>query len=210
MRAIRPLLLSVAAGLLLASPLAAQKFEDVPEAKQPAPPAVPTTGVRVGIINIQLAMFRTQEGQKAAEELQARFNPQQAELQKLQEEIRDLENKLRTQERTLSDEARVQLMREIEQKRKEGARKQEDLQDAVQNAQSDYVRKISEKMQRIIDRYAREKNLSLVLNVFQGGPVIYATPAVNITDDIVALYDQTYPVEAATNQTQPPSSGDRN
>lgn len=204
MRTLRVLWLLLAAGLVLTGSVAAQQFETVPQQKPAAPAAV--TGANFGIINIQAAMARTQEGKKAFEELQARFAPRQAELEKLQNEIRDLENQLRTQERTLSDEARFQLQRQIEAKRKAFTRAQQDFQDEAQMAQDDHVNAIAEKMQRVIDQYAREKNLSVIFNVFQGGPIIFATPTVDITDDVVKLYDQTYPAAASPTPPQPPAS----
>lgn len=198
MRTLRLLGLLVATTLLLSGPLAAQKFENVPEAQTtPAQATGAPAGVKIGVINVQAAMARTQEGQKAGQELDARFSPRQAELQKLQEEITALEDKLRTQERTLSDDARVQALRDLEQKRKEGTRKQQDLQDDLQDAQSAYVQQIGGKMQQIIDRYARENGLNVIFNVSPGGPVIYATAAVDITEAIIRLYDQTHPVETA-------------
>ena len=207
MRTLRLLGLLVATTLLLSLPLAAQKFENVPEA-QPTPTQATgaPAGVKIGVINIQAAMARTQEGQKAAQELEARFSPRQAELQKLQEEIAALEEKLRTQERTLSDDARLQAMRDLEQKRKEGTRKQQDLQDDAQDAQTTYVQQIGSKMQQIIDRYARENGLNVIFNVSPGGPVIYATAAVDITEAIIRLYDQTHPVETAEGAKPNPSA----
>lgn len=203
MRTVRVLLILLAAGLLLAVPLAAQQFENVPQQKPAAPAAV--TGVNFGIIDIQAAMARTQEGKKAVEALQAQFGPRQAELEKLQNDIRDLENQLRTQERTLAVEARLQLQRQIEAKRKALTRAQQDFQDEAQQAQEDHLSAIADKMQRIIDQYAREKNLSVIFNVFQGGPIVFATPAVDITDDVVRLYDQTYPVAAGAATAPPPA-----
>jgi outer membrane protein len=84
-------------------------------------------------------MTRTQEGQKALQELEARFSPQQQELQALQEEIRALEEQLRMQQQALSDDARREILREAEQKQKRGTRLQQDLQDEMQNAQADYI-----------------------------------------------------------------------
>ncbi|MFQ5694561.1 MAG: OmpH family outer membrane protein, partial [Terriglobia bacterium] len=195
MRSLRPLILGLALGLLAAAPLPAQQFESLPQ-QQPADQAAPAPNGAIGIINLQLAMARVQEGQKASEELQERFGPRRAELQKLQEEIQQLENQVRTQGRTLSEEALGQLQRQIDQKRRQGARTQEDLQLEIEQTQSDYVKAISEKLQRIITRLARERNLSVVI-AFQSGLVVYAHPTVNITEDIIRLYDQTYPVQAA-------------
>ncbi len=193
------------AGLGLAPPLAAQQFETVPEAEAQQQAGSPSASIRIGVLNVQAAMLNTQEGQKAAEDLQARLNPPRAELEKLQREIRDLESQLRTQERTLSEDARLNLVRDLERKRKQASRKEEDLRDEVDDARADYVNRIGEKMQRVIDQYAKEHDLDVILNAFQGGPIIWRAQAVDITQDIIQLYDQTYPLETTTGANQPAS-----
>src|SRR3972149_6645352 len=204
MRATRVAVLILVGALLLVTPAAAQRFENVPEAK-PADQAPAPAGIKIGVINIQLAMANTQEGKKASEDLRAQFSPRQAEMEKVQRESRDLDNQLRPQERTLSDDARAQIARQMEQRRKLVTRMDQDLRDDIQDAQEELVNRIGGKMQQIIDRYAQDKGLNLILNIFQGGPVIFATAAVDITEDIVRLYDQAYPVQAAAPPPPPPA-----
>ncbi len=92
--------------LFCAGALAAQTFEKVPEARAKPAPVVATTGAKIGVINIQLAMNNTQEGRKVSEELRARFDPRQNELERLRQEVQDLERQLETQSRTLSADPR--------------------------------------------------------------------------------------------------------
>ena len=204
MRATRVAVLILVGALLLVTPAAAQRFENVPEAK-PADQAPAPAGIKIGVINIQLAMANTQEGKKASEDLRAQFSPRQAEMEKVQREIRDLDNQLRTQERTLSEDARAQIARQSDEGGQLLTRMDQDLRDDIQDAQEELVNRIGGKMQQIIDRYAQDKGLNLILNIFQGGPVIFATAAVDITEDIVRLYDQAYPVQAAAPPPPPPA-----
>ncbi len=186
--------------LFCAGALAAQTFEKVPEAQAKPAPAVAAAGAKIGVINIQLAMNSTQEGRKVSEELRARFDPRQNELEQLRQEIQDLERQLETQSRTLSTEARNQLARQIERKRKQGQRLQEDLQEEIQQAQSDYYSSMGQKLQRVINDYAQQNGLSVVLNLVPGGPAVYVAPGVDITNEVIRLYDQTYPVQAASSE----------
>lgn len=197
--------------LLGALTVAAQQFESVPQANQAGQaataPAASVTGGGLGVINFQLALTRTQEGQKALQELEAKFTPRQQELQKLQDDIRGLEEKGRTQERTLSDDARVELARELDQKRKQLTRMQQDLQDEAQDAQTDYINNLGTKMQQVLNRYAREHNLSVIFNVAApGGTILQWSPAVDITEDVIRLYDQTHPVQSAAGGQKPPAA----
>jgi len=187
------LLAVLAAVLWLAGPMAAQQFENVPEAKQAAQSAA-GGGTRVGVINVQLALASTQEGRKALEDLRAQFAPREAELQKLADEIRDVDSQLRAQERTLSEDARATLVRQLDQKRKQYQRQQQDLQDEVEVARNETINRIGQKMQAIVTRYAQENNLGVLLD---GQVVVFAIPSVDITEPIVKLYDQTHPVQSA-------------
>lgn len=199
MRTTRFVMLALTALALAGMPLLAQQFESVPQGQAtPAAPAATGTTSKIAVINFQLAMTRTQEGQKALQELEDRFGPKQQELQKLQEEIRALEERLRSQERTLSDDARREILREADQKQKQGTRLQQDLQDEMQNAQADYINTIGGKMQQVLSRYGRENNLSVVFNISaQSGSILQWSPSVDITEAVIQLYDQTFPVQSA-------------
>lgn len=188
------LLAVLAAALWLAGPAFAQQFENVPQASPATQQAAAGSGTRVGVINIQLAMASTQEGRKALEDLRAQFAPREAEMQKLADEIRDLDGQLRAQERTLSEDARANLARQLEVKRKQYQRQQQDLQDEVETARNDVINRIGQKMQAVVTRYAQEQSLGLLLD---GQVVVFAIPSVDITEPVVKLYDQTHPVQAA-------------
>ncbi len=186
--------------LFCAGALAAQTFEKVPEAQAKPAPAVAAAGAKIGVINIQLAMSSTQEGRKEAENFRTKFELRRNELQRLRQEVQELERQLETQGRTLSADARNQLGRQIEQKRKQGRRLEEDLQEEAQLAQSDFNQRIGEKLFRVITQYAQQSGLSVVLNGVPGGPTVYFAPGVDITNEVIRLYDQTYPVQAPTSE----------
>jgi outer membrane protein len=83
---------------------------------------------KVGIINIQGAIISTQDGQKAAAELQARYEPRRKELEKRQNEIASLRDQLQKGSNTLSEEARQKLVRDIDQRTRALSRETEDAQ----------------------------------------------------------------------------------
>lgn len=153
---------------------------------------------KVGIINIQQAIAGTQEGQKAAAELQERYEPKRKELEKKQAEIQALRDQLSRGSNTMSDEAKRALTNEIDAKTKAWNR---DTEDASADFQADQDRILSgffEKMQVVIDKYARDNGYTLILDISsQSSPVIYATLSADITNDIIALYDKNSPGAAA-------------
>ncbi|MBI4465600.1 MAG: OmpH family outer membrane protein [Acidobacteria bacterium] len=153
---------------------------------------------KMAIMNIQAAISQSSEGQQAAKELQAKFAPKRAELEKQQKEIMDLQNQLRNQEKVLSDEARTKLLRTIDDKTKAFNRTNEDATTEFQQAEQDAVNQIGQKMMGVISEYAKKNSYALILDVSQT-PVLYADAALDVTEDIVGLYNQ------ATAQAQPTS-----
>jgi outer membrane protein len=69
------------------------------------------------------------------------------------------------------------------------------------------VDRIGRKMLDVVDRYARENGITMVLDSsVQGGSLLYRSESVDITNDIVRLYDQAYPVKPATAATHAPAA----
>ncbi len=186
--------------LLCTGVLAAQSFEKVPEAKQAAPATVVPAGVsgKIALINVQVALLNTQEGRKGVQDFQARFRPQQIELESLRKEVSEYQARLQAGARTLSPDAQAEIQREIDKRVKKGRRLEEDLQEESQLAQNELMSQIFVKIKPIIDQYAKQNNLILILPISQQSVPVYVAPGVNITGEIVKLYDQANPVAVAT------------
>jgi len=154
---------------------------------------------KVGVINVQAAIASTAEGKQAAAELQSQFAPRMAELQNTQKQIEDLRNRLQTGQSTLSDEEKGRLQREGDQLTRGFQRKQQEFQDDTNDAQQDVVNRIGRKLVDVLNKYAKDNSYSIVLDdSSQQTPVLYAANPVDVTQDIIRLYDQSYPVKSAT------------
>ncbi len=159
---------------------------------------------KIGIINIQQAIQGSQEGKKAVADLNTEFKPKQTDLQNQSKEIQSLQQKLQDGGNTLSADAKAELTRTIESKQKDLQRAYEDAQSDYQNATNDAINRIGTKMMQIINAYAQEHGFTLILDVSSPQtPVLYASEAINITPDIIKLYDQKYPVAAAATKPAP-------
>ncbi len=158
--------------------------------------AAPQT--KVGIIHIQNAIISTKDGQKAASELTARFAPKKAELEKKQGAIAQLQDQLRKGSNTMSDEAKAKLMREIDQDTKSLNRESEDDQAELDQEQQKIMQELGQRLMAVIDKYAKDNGYALILDVSsQQTPVLYATNSIDITQDVIALYDKNAPGASA-------------
>ncbi len=169
-----------------------------------------TAGGRVGVMNIQAAIVSTAEGKQAQAELQSQFAPRTTELQNLQKQIDDLQSRLQTGQTTLSDEEKARLTRQGDQLTRTFQRKRQEFQDDSQDAQQDVVNRIGRKMMDVLDKYAKDNGYSVILDTSsQQTPVIYAANQVDVTQEIVRLYDQSYPVKTGTAAPTRPSTTPR-
>lgn len=150
---------------------------------------------KVGVIRIQNAIVGTKEGQKAAQELETRFvAPKRKEMEQKQAEITALQQKLDKGKNTMSEEARQQTMRDIDQKTKAFNRANEDAQAELEQEQGKLLNELGGKMMVVIGKYAKDNGYSLILDVSnQNSAVVWIADAIDITDDIVALYDKNAP-----------------
>jgi outer membrane protein len=165
-------------------------------------------GGKIGVINLQQAIADTQEGKKAFTDIQKKYQPRQQDLQRQQQEIQALQEQLQKQAATLSDEERLRLSRELEEKQKLFKRAQEDATAEYQADNQDALRRLGRKMVQIINDYAQKNGYSLILEEAQVQPY-FLTPDVDLTEIIAKRYDAANPVEgAATSGAAPaPAAG---
>lgn len=163
--------------------------------------------VKIGVINVQAAITNTAEGKQAAAELQSQFAPRQSELQNLQKQIEDLQTRMRTTANTLSDEEKARLARQYDQLTRTLQRKNQDYTDDTNEAQQEVVSTIGRKLMDVLDKYSKENGYTAILDTSaQQTSVLSWSSQIDITQDIVRLYDQNYPVKAGATQSKPAAS----
>jgi outer membrane protein len=159
---------------------------------------------KIGVLNIQVAITSTGEGKQASAELQTQFAPRIAELQNLQKQIEDLQTRARTTANTASDEEKARLQQENDKLTRTFQRKQQEMNDDSQEAQKEVVDHIGRKMMDVLDKYSKENSFAVVLDTAsQQSSVLYASNAIDVTQEIIRLYDQTYPLKAAAAAAKP-------
>jgi Skp family chaperone for outer membrane proteins len=170
---------------------AAAAAPDAPSAAA-ATTAVKSTGTKVGTINIEQAIFASNEGRRDFEVLSKKFEPKQNELKGSADEIDSLKKQLNAQQDKLNDESREKLVKQIEIKQKSFDRATQDAQEDFQNQQGEIGNKILTKMAPLIVKYSSENGYGMILDTSQQwprGPVIWYGPAVDITQPIVEAYN---------------------
>lgn len=187
---IRKCLLSAVAALSLAAVAGAQT----------------ATTNKVGVISVQGAIVGTKDGQKASQELDQKFAPKKKEFDTRQSEVASLQDQLNKGGSVMSEDKRAQLTRDIDDKKKRLERDIQDAQEELQGAQQTLLSSLGQRMMAVIEKYAKDNGYSMILDVSNPNtPVLYASSAVDITQDIVSLYDKNPPPAIAP--TAAPGAG---
>lgn len=146
---------------------------------------------KFAVINIQGAIISTKDGQKAAAELQTQTAPKKKELEQKQNEINQLQDQLNKGSNTLSETAKNDIYKNIENKKKTLQRDVEDAQADLEAAQQKLLQQLGQKILAVIEKYSRDNGITMVLDVSSPQtPVLYASPSVDITKEIIELYDK--------------------
>jgi outer membrane protein len=105
---------------------------------------------------------------------------------------------------TMSEEARTKLMRDSDALTTKLNRDTQDAQTDLDEAQGKLMQELGNKMLAIIEKYATQNGYALVLDVSNPQtPVLWAASGIDITNDIVKLYDQANPGAGAGSAAKP-------
>jgi len=172
--------------LFAAASASAQGAAAAPAAAQAAP--------KIAIVDIRAAMLSTAEGKQMAAEIQSQFSAKNADLENMRKSLQEVQTRIQNGERTLGDDERVRLERQGQRMQQQLQRKQEEYQQDFNDAQQDAIEKLGRKMGEVISRYARENGFMMVMDAQVCN--IYCSNQLDVTQDIIRLYDQAYPIKA--------------
>jgi len=163
---------------------------------------------KVGVISVQGAIVGTHDGQKASQELESKFTPKKKEFDVRQSEIAQLQDQYNKGGTVMNEEKRNQLAREIDEKKKRLERDMTDANEELQSAQQKVLQGLGQRMMAVIEKYAKDNAYTIVLDVSNPNtPVLYASSGIDITQDIVQLYDKSSTTGGAAGATATPTPG---
>ena len=146
---------------------------------------------KVGVISVQGAIVGTKDGQKASQELESKFTPRKKEFDTRQAELAQLQDQANKGGGVMSEEKRNQLAREIDEKKKRLERDTQDANEELQGEQQRVLQGLGQRMMAVIEKYAKDNGYTMILDVSNPNtPVLYASSGIDITQDIVGLYDK--------------------
>jgi outer membrane protein len=158
----------------------------------PATPAVTGPGTKIGTISMEQAIFATNEGRRDFEALSKKLEPKQNELKGSNDEIESLKKQLNTQGDKLNDDARANLVKQIETKQKSLDRQLQDAREDAQNQQNEIAQRILQKLGPVLIKYATDNGFGMIVDTSQPwpqSPVVWWGESVDVTKPVVDVYN---------------------
>ncbi|MBX9703140.1 MAG: OmpH family outer membrane protein, partial [Silvanigrellaceae bacterium] len=146
---------------------------------------------KAGIINVQEAILKTEEGRHARKALEDEMNKKKDSLVKMQDELKKFESDYLKQQEFLSDADKMSKQKEFQTKAMSFQQASNAFHQEVQQRENTEAQNILQKMNPIVTEIAKKNNFSIVYDQASGA-VIYAENAQIITDDIVKKYNETH------------------
>jgi len=157
-------------------------------------------GEKIAVVDIQQAILDTAEGKLAFQDLQKKYQPREQEINQRQQDVQQLQDQLQKQMTTLSADEQRRMSHELQEKQTVLRRLEQDAQSSFQYDRDSITRQLGQKMVKVINKYASAHGYTLVIDGAQV-PVYYAAKGVNITPEIVKLYNTTYPAQQTSSST---------
>jgi Skp family chaperone for outer membrane proteins len=153
-----------------------------------APAIVPLPeGTKVAIINPDYIAQESAMGKAAFAQLKVLSDKRSNELQNMQTQLQSLQTKKTTQATMLTPQAVAQLDKDIERMNLDYQYKTQTAQKEVSDLQNELFDDLATKMSPVLEAYAKEKGLLVVLDARSG--VIWATAGMDISADVVKRLD---------------------
>ncbi len=166
-----------------------------------------TPPAKIGTISIQQAIVGTKDGQKAVQQLQTKIEPKRKELEAKQAQIAQMEDQQRKSANTASADTLRKLGNDIEQNKTSLKRMAEDAEADSQMEQGKLLNDLGGRIMQVLDKYSRDNGFTIILDVSnqQTSPVLWVANGVDITADVIRLYDNSAPSTIAPTPAAAPA-----
>ena len=171
-----------------------------PAATAPAPVAPQAIPAKIAVIEYEQVAAATNEGQRALQEIQKKYEPKKIQLDALAAEIDSLQKQLQAAGTTLSDDDRATRLRAIDTKQKQYQRDGEDATNAYNADVQEAIGKVAQKLGPVVMKYVQQNGYTMLFdnNGQQqgGGLTLLWAPGADISQAIVDAYNASSGVAA--------------
>ena len=135
---------------------------------------------KIGVLHVERILQQSTSAKAAHDRIEQEFKARDADIARKEQEVRDASAQLEKARATLSVDERGTRERALETRTREVQRLRQQFAEDLRGRQFEELDKLKERLDRVLTRYAKERNFDLILQ-----DALYVGKAVDITDDII-------------------------
>jgi outer membrane protein len=144
--------------------------------------------IKIGIANLTRALQESKKGKAAKATLEKESTAKRKELEKREAELKKMQGDLSTKMAVLSEKARMEQQTTFQTKVGEFQQLAQMATMELQKREQDLTRPIIDGLRALVPEVSRTRKLDVVFEA-SSGTVLYAKSQTDITEELIALYD---------------------
>ena len=153
-----------------------------------SPVIVSAQSIGIACVDYQRTMIESEEGKQIQKVLSEEQERMKKNAEAKQDELQKLKDALEKQGATITPEARAEKEKQYQTKLKDYQRLIGDYQSELQQKNSEYSQKVLKEIDDIVRAIGEREKYTVILEKNQAG-IVFFTPAVDITDKVIAAYN---------------------
>jgi outer membrane protein len=149
--------------------------------------------LKVGVVNIPALMERAPQTKSAMDALQEEFAPRQREFLAKQKEFEEMSAKVQKDVAVMGETERRNAEKELRDLQREVTRLQTEFREDLNLRQNEELGILQRSLLKEVQEYAQQLGFDLIV----GDGVLYASTAVNITDDVLRAVEANFQATSA-------------
>ena len=135
---------------------------------------------RIGVLHVERILQQSAAAKAAHDRIEQEFKARDTDIARREQEVRDASAQLEKSRATLSADERGSRERALETRTREVQRLRQQFAEDLRGRQFEELDKLKERLDRVLTRYAKERNFDLILQ-----DALFVGRSVDITDDII-------------------------
>jgi outer membrane protein len=135
---------------------------------------------KIGVLHVERILQQSAAAKAAHDRIEQEFKARDADIARKEQEIRDSAAQLEKARATLSADDRATRERTLEARTRDVQRLRQLFAEDLRTRQFEELDKLKERLDRVLTRYAKERNFDLILQ-----DALYVGKTVDITDDVI-------------------------
>ncbi len=140
------------------------------------------SATRVGVLNMQMVMAKSEAGKKAQQALKKKMKELKASFKKEEQKLLALQKEIEKKSSAWSDEVRQEKAIEYQKKRRDLNVKQEDANLELKKIRERHVGPILKKLEKVVAEVAKKEGVGVVI---PANVALYREKSLDITDKVI-------------------------